>query len=184
MRVIAGEAKSLRLIAPKGVGLRPTSDAVREALFSSLGSDVVGARFLDVYAGTGAVGIEALSRGAEFCAFVERDRRCVEAIRRNLGNTRLSARAAVVQGDARRVIGRVLAEYGPFGLVFADPPYDDASAAEVAKAVLGADGFAEPGWLIYQHSKDAPPGGLPTPVRTRAFGETAIAWFALPVKGD
>jgi len=183
MRVIAGQAKSLRLVAPKGAGLRPTTDAMREALFSSLGIDVVGARFLDVYAGTGAVGIEALSRGAELCAFVERDRRCVEAIRTNLGNTRLSARATVVQGDARRVIGRVVAVSGPFGLVFMDPPYDDPRAAEVAQSVLEADWFAEPGWLILQYSKDAPPAGLPEPSRVRTFGGTEIAWYALPVKG-
>ena len=183
MRVIAGEAGSLRLVAPKGVHLRPTSDAVREALFSSLGSAVPGARFLDVYAGAGAVGIEALSRGAGFCAFIERDRRCVQAIRRNLGNTRLSARATVVQGDARRVTERVLAEHGPFGLVFVDPPYGDPSAAEVAQAILAADSFVLPGWLIFQYSKDAPPDGLPEPARVRTFGETAIASFALPVKG-
>jgi 16S rRNA G966 N2-methylase RsmD len=81
------------------------------------------------------------------------------------------------------VIGRVLGDYGPFGLVFVDPPYDDPTAAEVARTILEADWFAEPGWLIYQHSKDAPPEGLPEPTRVRAFGETVIAWHALSVKG-
>jgi 16S rRNA (guanine966-N2)-methyltransferase len=182
MRVIAGEAGSIRLVLPKGAQLRPTSDAVREALFSSLADEVRGARFLDVYAGTGAVGIEALSRGAASCVFVERDRRCVEAIRRNLQNTRLADRAVVSGADARRAIARVQQEYGPYDIVFIDPPYDDADAAIVAQKLLVATD--PPGLLIYQHSKYAPPAGLPAPEREQAFGETLLSWYRPPAKGS
>jgi len=177
MRVIAGAAGSIRLLTPKGVALRPTSDAVREALFSSLASGIVGARFLDVYAGTGAVGIEALSRGAAGCVFVERDRRCVEAICRNLGNTGLAESAVLVTGDARKVVSRVLGEHGPFDLAFIDPPYGDEQAAEVARAILAGGLAGAPGRLIYQYSKHVPPRGLPEPCRTRPFGETVLAWY-------
>jgi 16S rRNA (guanine(966)-N(2))-methyltransferase RsmD len=184
MRVIAGEAKSIRLVSPKGAILRPTSDAVREALFSSLGDAVIDARFLDLYAGTGAVGIEALSRGAAFCVFVERDRRCVQAIRMNLGNTRLSDRAVVVPRDAKQAVERVLTEHGPFGIVFLDPPYDDASAARVAGIALSGRAVAAPGLLILQHSRNAPPQGLPEPQRRRAYGETVLSFYERPLGED
>jgi len=184
MRVIAGEAGSIRLVTPKGATLRPTSDLVREALFSSLASEIIEARFLDVYAGTGAVGIEALSRGAAVCVFVERDRRCVEAIRRNLENTRLAARAVVVSGDARRALARALRSAGPFDVAFLDPPYDDETAGGVAQAIL-REGLSESrGRLIYQHSKQAPPRGLPEPERVRGFGETVLAWYRPAAKGS
>jgi 16S rRNA (guanine966-N2)-methyltransferase len=184
MRVIAGEARSTRLVSPKGATVRPTSDAVREALFSSLGDAVVDARFLDLYAGTGAVGIEALSRGAAFCVFVERDRRCVQAIRANLGNTRLSDRAVVVPRDAKQAVEQVLTEHGPFGIVFLDPPYDDASAARVAEAALSGRVVAAPGLLILQHSRKAPFQGLPEPQRTRRYGETVLSFYERPLRED
>jgi 16S rRNA (guanine966-N2)-methyltransferase len=184
MRVIAGKAKSMRLVSPKGATLRPTSDAVREALFSSLGEAVIDAGFLDLYAGTGAVGIEALSRGAALCVFVERDRRCVQAIRTNLENTRLSDRAVVVPRDARRAVEEVLTEHGPFGIVFLDPPYDDASAARVTEIVLSGGPAVAPGLLILQHSRKAPPQGLPEPQRTRTYGETALSFYERPLGED
>ncbi len=184
MRVIAGEAGSIRLLTPKGGQLRPTSDAVREALFSSLGSEVEGAQFLDVYAGVGSVGIEALSRGAAHCVFVERDRRCVEAIRRNLGNTRLAGRAAIVAGDAQRVLERVLREHGAFDIAYIDPPYGDVGAATVAQRLL-MEGAGRPGGrVIFQHSRQAPPAGLPPAERVRTFGETVLSWYAASAKGS
>ena len=98
MRVIAGEAKSLHLKVPAQAGLRPTMDAMRETLFASLAPELGGARFADLYAGSGAVGIEALSRGAQFTVFVESDARCTEVIRENLTNTRLAEWGLVVRG--------------------------------------------------------------------------------------
>jgi 16S rRNA (guanine966-N2)-methyltransferase len=120
--VIAGTAKGTRL-APVPTGVRPVSDRVREGIFSSLGDRVPGAVVLDLYAGTGALGIEALSRGASHASFVERGTRAVAAIRENLERTRLADRAVVARSD----VGRFL-EVGPrgertFDLVFLDPPY-------------------------------------------------------------
>lgn len=100
LRVIAGQARGMKLKAVPGNRTRPVMDRVKEALFSIIGSDVRGANFLDLYAGTGSVGIEALSRGADFALFVERDRGAVRVIRDNLSHTRLQARARVSRRDA------------------------------------------------------------------------------------
>ena len=123
LRVIAGSAGGIHLLSPPS-GLRPTMDRVRAAIFSSLGERVPGARCLDLFAGTGAMGLEALSRGAESCLFIEQRRANATCIERNLERTRLAdhARARVLQIDALAYIEkRALA--GAFDLIFADPPY-------------------------------------------------------------
>src|SRR3954451_2504981 len=101
MRVVAGEARGIRLVAPKGLDIRPTSDRVREAVFNALGSlgAVEGATVVDLFAGTGALGIEALSRGAAHATFVDRDRIAVDTVRRNLDATKLGDQATIVRAD-------------------------------------------------------------------------------------
>ena len=141
MRIVAGSAKGIRL-APVPKGVRPVSDMAREGVFSSLGATVPGARVLDLYAGTGAMGIEALSRGAEHAVLVERDRVAVKAIRDNLERTRLAERAKVVASDVTRFVTRDGKPEGGFGLVLADPPYE--AALEEVEGVLGA---LARGWL-------------------------------------
>src|SRR4051812_18161400 len=126
MRVIAGAYKGRRLQAPKGSETRPTSDRVREALFSILG-DVEGLRVLDLYAGSGALGIEALSRGAGQTVFVESGRRAADAIRANLRAVG-DPDAMIWVGDALAYLRRADPE-APFDLVFADPPYSSATQA-------------------------------------------------------
>jgi 16S rRNA (guanine966-N2)-methyltransferase len=118
VRIIAGVAKGTRLTGVPS-GTRPLSDRAREGLFASLGDLVPGARCLDLFAGTGAVGLEALSRGARSCLFVDSGRRAMATIRENLGRTRLSDHAEVIRTDLRR--GRVPG--GPFDMAFLDPPY-------------------------------------------------------------
>lgn len=120
MRVIAGSAKGTRL-APVPPGTRPLSDRAREGLFSSLGEAVEDAACADMFAGTGAVGIEALSRGAASCLFVDSSSPAIRALRENLKRTRLEGRARVVRAGVRNVLAR---EEGPFDLVFLDPPYE------------------------------------------------------------
>ncbi len=126
MRVIAGSAGGIRLVVPKR-GVRPTMDRVKAAIFSSLGDDVVEARILDLFAGSGALGIEALSRGASSVVFVEQDGQSAEIIERNLAKTKLKGR--VRQQDAfdflRHAAGSVL-----FDIVFADPPYEKTEDGE------------------------------------------------------
>ncbi len=169
MRVVAGRFKGRRLTAPRGTRTRPTADRVREALFSMLG-DLDGARVLDLYAGSGALGIEALSRGAATAVFVERDPQAVAAIERNLAP--LGVEATVARADALRWLARV---EGEFDLVFCDPPYDVASrlAGALAErlAVLTPDDAR-----IVTESDKRHPLQLPFPLLTeRSYGDTRIA---------
>jgi 16S rRNA (guanine(966)-N(2))-methyltransferase RsmD len=123
VRVIAGAFKGRRLKAPAWEGVRPTSDKLRETLFNILAPRIAGARALDVYAGTGAVGIEALSRGAAHVTFVERDRRAAALIAANLAMCRVEQGYTIEYGDAAAVLRR-MPEADAFDLVLLDPPYD------------------------------------------------------------
>ncbi len=148
MRVVGGSAKGVRL-GPVPRGVRPVSDMAREGLFASLGPRVAGARVLDLYAGTGALGIEALSRGAAGAVFVERSRAATAAIEGNLDRARLRDRAVVVGVDVRAFLGRRDRDGAPFDLVLADPPYDLGAprVAEVLREL--ADGWLAPrGWTV------------------------------------
>ena len=118
MRVIAGEFRSRRLLSIPGLDTRPTSDRLRETLFNILGSAVEGSVFLDGYAGTGAVGIEALSRGARTAVFIEKDKKAIGTISANLESLGLTKRARVIQGSAHLYMGGVESD-----IVFLDPPY-------------------------------------------------------------
>jgi 16S rRNA (guanine966-N2)-methyltransferase len=169
VRVVAGSFKGRRLVAPRGARTRPTADRVREALFSMLG-DVEDARVLDLYAGSGALGIEALSRGAASAVFVERDARAVAAIERNLAP--LDARTDVVRADVARFLAGAEGEYD---LVFLDPPYDSASllAGMLAERLPAV---AAPHARIVTESDKRNPLDLPFPLVTeRAYGDTRIA---------
>lgn len=178
MRVIAGRARSLPLQCPQGLQIRPTTDMMKESLFNSLGPDIVGRAFCDLYAGCGGVGIEALSRGAVRVVFVEKDPRCVKAIEDNLGNTRLSGGAVVVRGDAAAVYVRVAAEHGPFHVVFADPPYGCEQLGEVARRVVqDGEGVAPGGVVVIQRSSNQELRDLPEPVREKHFGESVLSFF-------
>ena len=148
MRVIAGSANGVRL-APVPAGVRPVSDRAREGMFSSLSADVPRARVLDLFAGTGALGIEALSRGAERGVFVERNRGAVRALRENLQRTNLGERAGVVVSDVTAFVARGAGSAGgQFDLVLADPPYE--APAEDVDRVLAAlsDGWLAPGSAV------------------------------------
>jgi 16S rRNA (guanine(966)-N(2))-methyltransferase RsmD len=144
MRVIAGEFRSRRLKSIPGLATRPTSDRLRETLFDILGPRVEGAVFLDSYAGTGAVGIEAISRGAAQAIFIERSKAAERVLRENLANLGIEDRALVVLGAATSLIPRHKA-----GIVFLDPPYDRES--EYGR-VLDLISESPPELVIAQHS--------------------------------
>lgn len=127
MRVIGGEFRSRRLVAPGGTATRPTSDRLRETLFNVLGPRVVRARFADLYAGSGAVGIEALSRGAAFCHFAENAPSASKVLRANLGGLRILSGFAVEERGTAVLLERLAREGGePLDVVFLDPPYEAA----------------------------------------------------------
>jgi 16S rRNA (guanine(966)-N(2))-methyltransferase RsmD len=144
MRVIAGEFRSRRLKSIPGAATRPTPDRLRETLFDILGDRVNGSEFVDAYAGTGAVGIEALSRGASHAYFLERNRAALDAIRQNLASLGLEARATVLPGSA---LGSLTQHAS--GIVFLDPPYDLEREYNIALAALGQ---APPRLTVVQHS--------------------------------
>jgi 16S rRNA (guanine966-N2)-methyltransferase len=170
VRVVAGAFKGRRLQAPRRAGTRPTADRVREALFSMLG-DVAGARVLDLYAGSGALGIEALSRGARSAVFVESDRDAVAAIRRNLDVTG-AQHATVRRQDALRFLA---SPGGSFDLVFVDPPYD--SALRLAGPLsAGLPAVLTEGARTVTESDKRMPLELSLPLlRERTYGDTRIA---------
>ncbi len=171
MRVVAGELGGRKLVAPAGPGTRPTADRVREALFSILG-DVSGLRVLDLYAGSGALGIEALSRGAAEAVFVDSSQAAVAAIRRNFSE--LGIDAVVARRDALAYLAGAVGGQ-PYDLVFADPPYDSAlrvaaGLAERLPPVLSPDA------VIVTESNKRAPLELPFPLlRERSYGDTRIA---------
>jgi 16S rRNA (guanine966-N2)-methyltransferase len=123
MRVITGSAKGYGLKAPKHMHLRPTPSRVKEAIFSSLADRIPGCRVLELFAGSGAFSIEALSRGAESASIVEKDRRTIGLIQENLKKTHLESKARLIQADVRQVLERLCREGAKFDLIFADPPY-------------------------------------------------------------
>jgi 16S rRNA (guanine966-N2)-methyltransferase len=148
MRVIAGSSKGMRL-GPVPPGVRPVSDRAREGLFSSLAPEIPDARVLDLYAGTGALGIEALSRGAEEAVFVDREYQASAAVHGNLERTRLAGQATVVTRDVAMFLTGDPPSIGPFDLVLLDPPYDiDPSDLERVLAGLGPGWLSDQGWTV------------------------------------
>jgi 16S rRNA (guanine(966)-N(2))-methyltransferase RsmD len=178
VRIIAGSRKGARIFAPRGHETRPTADRVREAAFNLIGP-VEGARVLDLYAGSGAMGLEALSRGAEEVVFVDDDRVAVAAVRRNLDKLQLAG-AEVVRDEAAR---RVAAEAGAgsrYDLVLIDPPYRMVNQSLSALAPHLASVLA-PGGLVVVESGAADHPDLPLPLRTsRRYGSTRLTVFEAP----
>lgn len=182
-RIVAGAARGRRLTVPRGDATRPTSDRVREALFSSLESALgpfVGLRVLDLYAGSGALGLEAMSRGAAYAMLVEADPAAVRAIKANIAAVGTD-RAEVVAGRVERVVATPPAE--PFDLVLADPPYD-LGGNELTRVLAELTaGWLTPGaLLVVERPKrgepvDWPPGLVHD--RYRRYGETVL-WYGRP----
>lgn len=181
MRIIAGTLKGRRLGSPAWPGLRPTSDKLRETLFNVLAPRVVGARVLDLYAGTGALGLEAISRGAATAVFVEQDRRALALIAENIRHCGVDDRCVIIRASVERGLERLrrAPEYSPFDIVLIDPPYDcppEAALREVDVLV------AAHGVVVFERSRrsTAPDqaGGL-VKQRDLTSGDSALSWYAL-----
>jgi 16S rRNA (guanine966-N2)-methyltransferase len=181
MRVIAGSLKGRRLKAPEWDGLRPTSDKLRETLFNILAPRVAGARVFDGYAGTGALGIEAMSRGAASVAFVEHDRRAQQLIAENLAHCDLSdltSGCVIIRASVARAIDDLTHAHDSFDLILLDPPYD-----ETADDVVGSAGalLAPRGVLVLEHARRQPsPASAGRLARTRQLvaGDSALSFYS------
>jgi 16S rRNA (guanine966-N2)-methyltransferase len=182
MRVIAGNARGVRLEAPAGMHTRPTADRVREALFSIILSrrELAGAQVLDICAGTGGLGIEALSRGAAACWFIENNRQALASLKRNLTAARCAAQASVMEMDALKALRLLAGRSSRFDLVFFDPPYASELYSTVPVMLSDLSLLADGGLLVAECSarKVMPErsGGLVKADR-RIYGDTALEMF-------
>ena len=180
MKIIAGALKGQRLVTPRGHRTRPTADQVRIALMDTLMPHLAGARFLDLFAGAGGVGLEAVSRGAGRAVFVESDAAALDALRRNIAALRVQAQARAVRGDVVRGLGMLAAQGERFDLVFLDPPYGT-GLVEATLARLGEGAVTAPAAIVIaQHFTKQPPldtVGILGAFRARRFGETTLTFF-------
>lgn len=178
MRVIAGEAKGRTLVVPRGGGTRPATDRIRETLFAILEPELANTRVLDLFAGAGTLGIEALSRGAAAATFVERGAEALKALRRNLAATGFAPRATVV---AANVLGFLdSGPRGPFDVVFCDPPFADVAIAEATLAHAGLRATLASDGLVVTRSlrKHAPtPPAEARVVRVKDIGEETLLFL-------
>jgi 16S rRNA (guanine966-N2)-methyltransferase len=176
MRIIAGELKGRRLDAPKWEGLRPTSDKLRETLFNVLATRIEDARVLDAYAGTGAVGLEALSRGAAHVTFVENDPRAARLIEENLNRCGVADRHAIIRAGLADASRRLTVE--TFDIIFLDPPY---GADAMVEALTSAARLArEPTVVVLEHAArdDAPiSSGALSRVRELRSGDSVLTFY-------
>lgn len=179
MRVIGGSARGRRLKAPSGLATRPTADRVRQTLFDVLGQRCDGLRVLDLFAGSGALGIEALSRGAAACVFVEARRRAHAVLLANIEALELTDRAVIRRGDALD-IERYL-EDGPFDLILADPPYEMGPMFVLQRISQFASRLlCHEGLVVVEHSRHQEPTAEIGPLARfdrRRFGETTLTFF-------
>ena len=160
MRIVAGQHRSRRLAVPPGKGVRPTSDRAREAIFSSLGGVVVDAHVLDLFAGSGAMGLEALSRGAAHCVFVERDAQALDAIRTNVAELGERDRAMIERGNALTALKRRIEAGETFELIVVDPPYEDVPKLTSTLAELLPRALAPGGRIVLETAAN---GGFEIP---------------------
>ncbi|MCR5432070.1 MAG: 16S rRNA (guanine(966)-N(2))-methyltransferase RsmD [Lachnospiraceae bacterium] len=149
MRVISGTANRHKLVSPKGLKVRPTTDRIKETLFNILAPRIFDIWFLDLFAGSGGIGIEALSRGAAGCVFVDNDREAMKCIKENLDACRLSGRAETLFSDASRAVMGLKARGKKFDIIFMDPPYGKGIEKEVL-SVMRDDILADDGLIIVE----------------------------------
>jgi len=180
VRVIAGKYRGRKLLTPVGEELvRPTADRVKESLFSILGSRLYGARVLDLFAGSGALGIESLSRGASEAVFNDISKESLSFVKRNLSFA--EERYELMNGDFKSCLLRVT---GQFDLIFADPPYKEDYLAKISEMISERGLLSEKGLLVYESEGEPKESTALVAVDKRSYGRTKIAIYGLPPKGE
>jgi len=175
MRVISGFARGRRLAAPKGTKIRPTSDRVKEAIFSTIASYVSQSDFLDLFAGTGSMGIEALSRGANSCTFVDASPQAIKCIKNNLSNIGFEDRSIVMLGDSTKIVTRLTQIYD---IIFLDPPYGCDLVVPIVKnlkLLLKEEGII----VVETENKIELPSQCDTfrLIKTVRYGDTQVGYY-------
>jgi 16S rRNA (guanine966-N2)-methyltransferase len=187
MRVIAGSARGVRLVAPRGMLTRPTADRVREALFSIIHSryELDGTHVLDMCAGTGGLGIEALSRGAASCCFIEKNREALKCLKQNLLATRCAERATLLEMDLLRALPLLAGRGSRYSIIFFDPPYASELYTTVTDKLSSLGLLAPEGLFIAESaSRNVLPERMGYLVKTdrRVYGDTALELYILGEK--
>ncbi len=181
MRIISGTSKGRRLATPKSQAIRPTSDRVKESIFNILGKEVEGKVVLDLFAGTGNLGIEALSRGAKKALFVEKGRQALRLIQRNLFQVGMNGRSEILPKDAARAIGILKQRGESFDLILMDPPYEKGLIQETLTKLHSNRIYHGDSILVIEHDRREP---IPTTVegwtliRQRRIGDTLISFLS------
>ena len=180
MRIIAGTAKGIRLKTPKGMKTRPTADRVKESVFGILAARPLDAEVLDLFAGTGNLGLEALSRGASSAMLVDKNSQSIKIMMENAILTDLAGMAVICREDVLQALRRLDGEGKSFDLIFCDPPYNLGLAPKVLQALETAGVLRDGGVLVLEHSRhEKLPDGLKRIVayRSEFYGETVVSFF-------
>lgn len=179
MRIIAGERRGLKLDAVEGLSTRPTADRVKEGLFNTIQMDITPeSKVLDVFAGTGNLGLEALSRGAKHVTFIEKDPKALKVLKSNIKKCRFEERCRVIEGDALKVLARLKGQ--DFDLIFLDPPYHENLYSKVFSAISQYQLLSECGILISEHAKNALflyEDKVFLQYKMKTYGETTLYFF-------
>lgn len=179
MRIITGTARGRKLLAPEGLETRPTTDRIKESIFNIIQFDIEGRDVLDLFAGSGQMGIECISRGARSCTFVERDRAALEIIRQNISNVGMSNESIIVPGDFSVALEKMSAK--KFGLILLDPPYDGDTLDNAIAKICKIDKLLPGGVLLCESARDRVlnPVALPYVFKKEfIYGATKITVFA------
>ena len=177
MRVISGVRKGRRLASLNKTGVRPTSDRVKESIFNVLQKEVAGKRVLDIFAGAGTLGIEALSRGAESATFVDASRQSISILKKNLHDLDLESKSTILRLDGLEALGKLRQE---FHLILADPPYLEGFVQRIVDSVAQSEVLQKDGILVLEHHKKERfsfPQDRLSVLKQRKFGDTVISFF-------
>jgi 16S rRNA (guanine966-N2)-methyltransferase len=182
MRIIGGAVKGRRLVGLKGLSIRPTSDKVREALFDILGDKITGSNFLDLYAGSGGVGLEALSRGADFAAFVEQNPAAIRIIKANVSRCGFERQTKIISASVRNALLKLSVSKVKFDIIFLDPPYESGLFPETLEQLADRQLLLPHSIIIAEHlSRSAHPvqfGDLMR-YREKKYGQTGLSFYQL-----
>ncbi len=184
MRVIAGKYKGRRLRAPRGREIRPTSDRLRESIFNIIGAEIAGHNILDIFAGTGAMGIEALSRGAEHAVFIDKHYQALEAVRANVNPLGASRHWDIIRWDAGLNLRCLAALDLSFGFAFMDPPYNRGFADRALKHLAASNAMVPGGLVVLEHhhlERFSPQGNGMSLQDQRRYGKTLVTFLRIMV---